>query len=49
MVDWCVYLIDYLGKFIVLKGVFLSEELDLLFKGIKFDEKISLEVFELDV
>lgn len=48
MVDWCVHLIDHSGKFIALKGVFPSEELDSLPKGIKFDEKISLEVPELD-
>jgi len=48
MVDWCAHLIDHSGKFIALKGVLPSEELDSLPKGIKFDEKISLEVPELD-
>ena len=48
MVYWCSHLIDHSGKFIALKGVFPSDELDSLPAGIKFDEKISLEVPELD-
>ncbi len=48
MVDWCSHLIDYSGKFIALKGVFPSEELESLPEGVKFEDKISLVVPELD-
>jgi 16S rRNA (guanine527-N7)-methyltransferase len=48
MVDWCSHLIDHSGKFIALKGVFPSDELESLPAGIKFEQKIALEVPELD-
>ena len=48
MIDWCSHLIDHSGKFIALKGVFPSEELDLLPTGVKFEQKIALEVPDLD-
>jgi 16S rRNA (guanine527-N7)-methyltransferase len=48
MVDWCSHLIDHSGKFIALKGVFPSEELESLPEGVKFEDKISLVVPELD-
>ena len=48
MIDWCSHLIDHSGKFIALKGVFPSEELDSLPAGVKFEQKIALEVPDLD-
>ena len=48
MIDWCSHLIDHSGKFIALKGVFPSEELDSLPTGVKFEQKIALEVPDLD-
>jgi 16S rRNA (guanine527-N7)-methyltransferase len=48
MVDWCSHLIDDSGKFIALKGVFPAEELESLPAGVKFEQKIALEVPELD-
>jgi 16S rRNA (guanine527-N7)-methyltransferase len=48
MVQWCSHLIDESGKFIALKGVFPSEELDSLPAGVKFEQKITLEVPNLD-
>ena len=48
MVDWCGHLIDHSGKFIALKGVFPSEELESLPTGVKFEQKIALEVPNLD-
>ena len=48
MIDWCSHLIDHSGKFIALKGVFPSEELDSLHTGVKFEQKIALEVPDLD-
>ena len=48
MIDWCSHLIDNSGKFIALKGVFPSEELDSLPTGVKFEQKIALEVPDLD-
>tara|TARA_B100001059_G_scaffold195920_1_gene200614 strand:- start:2 stop:622 length:621 start_codon:yes stop_codon:yes gene_type:complete len=48
MVDWCGHLIDHSGKFIALKGVFPNEELESLPAGVKFEQKIALEVPKLD-
>jgi 16S rRNA (guanine527-N7)-methyltransferase len=48
MVDWCGHLIDHSGKFIALKGVFPNEELESLPVGVKFEQKIALEVPKLD-
>ena len=48
MVDWCGHLIDHSGKFIALKGVFPSEELESLPTGVKFEQKIALEVEQED-
>ena len=48
MVKWCSHLVDNSGKFIALKGIFPSEELESLPEGIKFEQKIALEVPKLD-
>lgn len=48
MIDWCTHLIDHSGKFIALKGVSPSSELESLPKGIKLEQKIALEVPGLD-
>ncbi|KAF7767801.1 16S rRNA (guanine527-N7)-methyltransferase [Pseudoalteromonas citrea] len=48
MVQWCEHLIDNSGRFIALKGQFPEQELDSLPTGVHFEQKISLEVPELD-
>jgi len=48
MVQWCEHLIDNSGRFIALKGQFPEQELENLPTGVHFEQKISLEVPELD-
>ncbi|TMP44001.1 16S rRNA (guanine(527)-N(7))-methyltransferase RsmG [Pseudoalteromonas citrea] len=48
MVQWCEHLIDNSGRFIALKGQFPEQELESLPTGVHFEQKISLEVPELD-
>ena len=48
MVQWCEHLIDNSGRFIALKGQLPEQELDSLPTGVHFEQKISLEVPELD-
>lgn len=48
MVQWCEHLIDDSGRFVALKGQFPEQELESLPVGIHFEQKISLEVPDLN-
>ncbi|AOT10097.1 16S rRNA (guanine(527)-N(7))-methyltransferase RsmG [Pseudoalteromonas luteoviolacea] len=48
MVQWCTHLIDSSGRFVALKGMYPQEELDSLPEGISLEQKITLQVPNLE-
>ena len=48
IVGWLSHFSEHSGKFIGVKGVFPSEELEALPAGVKFEQKITVEVPKLE-